>query len=51
MTNEELISILRTLPMNAEVVVPVVSEQLTVGYDSVVEVVYNENGNIEIVAL
>lgn len=52
MTNEELISILRTLPMNAEVVVPVFSKsQPTEECNSVVEVGYNENGMIEIIAL
>lgn len=52
MTNEELISILRTLPMNAEVIVPVFSaSQPTEECNSVVEVGYNENGMIEIIAL
>lgn len=52
MTNEELISILRTLPMNAEVVVPVFSKSHpTEECNTVVEVGLNENGNIEIIAL
>jgi hypothetical protein len=52
MTNEELIEMLKRLPMNAEVVVPVFSKSHpTEEVNSVVEVGYNESGNIEIIAL
>ena len=50
MTNEELISILKTLPLNAEVTIIASTPYGLECYDEVVEASYSEEGYIELIA-